>query len=144
MREELFGSLKISDMHGNLIGKIEDVSLEDTAPKPPYENNRKYASLNLNPSLKLELSPLEIMPLEIAPTDDILKTIGIDTNRIPAKLNMLIPWTVQARTHKKKRINKKWRKRYGFKEIMKKTKGWKIHSITDGTFKLVKEGDLFE
>jgi hypothetical protein len=24
---------------------------------------------------------------------------------------------VQARTHKKKRINKKWRKRYGFKEI---------------------------
>ena len=25
--------------------------------------------------------------------------------------------TVQARTHKKKRINKKWRKRYGAKEI---------------------------
>jgi hypothetical protein len=24
---------------------------------------------------------------------------------------------VQVRTHKKKRINKKWRKRYGFKEI---------------------------
>ena len=24
---------------------------------------------------------------------------------------------VQARTHKKKRINKKWRKRYGMKEI---------------------------
>ena len=24
---------------------------------------------------------------------------------------------VQARTHKKKRINKKWRKRYGFKEV---------------------------
>ena len=25
--------------------------------------------------------------------------------------------TVQVRTHKKKRINKKWRKRYGFKEV---------------------------
>lgn len=25
--------------------------------------------------------------------------------------------TVQARTHKKKRINKKWRKRYGTKEV---------------------------
>lgn len=24
---------------------------------------------------------------------------------------------VQARTHKKKRINKKWRKRYGFREV---------------------------
>ena len=24
---------------------------------------------------------------------------------------------IQARTHKKKRINKKWRKRYGFKEV---------------------------
>lgn len=28
---------------------------------------------------------------------------------------------VQARTHKKKRINKKWRKRYGFREIPWKT-----------------------
>lgn len=28
-----------------------------------------------------------------------------------------IPKTVQARTHKKKRINKKWAKRYGYKTV---------------------------
>ena len=34
---------------------------------------------------------------------------------------------VQARKHKKKRINKKWRKRYGFKVVP-----WKKVFITDG------------
>ena len=139
MGEKLFESLKISDMRGNLISSIEGVSLESFTLKSPYEYNTKYASLNLSPSLELELSPLEITP-----TDDILKTIGVDTDRMPGKVEMLVPWTVQARKHKKKRINKKWRKRYGFKEIMKKTKGWKIHSVTDGTFEFVKEGGLFE
>lgn len=134
MGEELFGDLKISDMRGNLISSIEGVSLEGFEPKPPYEYNAKYGSLNLNPSVELEISPLEITP-----TDDILKTIGIDLDRMPEKIDMVIPWTVQARKHKKKRINKKWRKRYGFKEIMKKTKGWKVHTGTDGTFEFVKE-----
>lgn len=34
---------------------------------------------------------------------------------------------VQARTHKKKRINKKWQKRYGVKEVP-----WKRYVLTDG------------
>ena len=34
---------------------------------------------------------------------------------------------VQARTHKKKRINKKWRKRYGFKNVP-----WKKIVLFDG------------
>jgi hypothetical protein len=34
---------------------------------------------------------------------------------------------VQARTHKKKRINKKWRKRYGMKEIP-----WKKFCVFEG------------
>lgn len=33
---------------------------------------------------------------------------------------------VQARTHKKKRINKKWRKRYGMREVP-----WKKYFIVD-------------
>lgn len=35
---------------------------------------------------------------------------------------------VQARTHKKKRINKKWRKRYGFREVP-----WKNFYVVDRT-----------
>lgn len=45
---------------------------------------------------------------------------------------------VQARRHKKKRINKKWLKRYGYKTVRIKSKGWKMHTREDGSFELVK------
>lgn len=45
---------------------------------------------------------------------------------------------VQARRHKKKRINKKWLKRYGYKTVRIKSKGWKMHTCEDGSFELVK------
>ena len=41
---------------------------------------------------------------------------------------------VQARKHKKKRINKKWRKRYGFKEKQICIPGVKLESCTDGDY----------
>ena len=44
----------------------------------------------------------------------------------------------QNKTHKKKRINKKWAKRYGYKQIVVNSKGWKIKNNTDGSFKFVK------
>ena len=46
---------------------------------------------------------------------------------------------VQARKHRKKRINKKWLKRYGYKQQLVKSKGWKVTYHTDGTFELIKE-----
>ena len=45
---------------------------------------------------------------------------------------------IQARKHKKKRINKKWLKRYGYKTVMVKSKGWKIHTCKDGSFEFIK------
>ena len=41
---------------------------------------------------------------------------------------------VQARKHKKKRINKKWRKRYGFKEKQICIPEVKLESCTDGNY----------
>ena len=41
---------------------------------------------------------------------------------------------VQARKHKKKRINKKWRKRYGFKEKQICIPGVKLESCADGDY----------
>lgn len=41
---------------------------------------------------------------------------------------------VQARKHKKKRINKKWRKRYGFKEKQICIPGVKLESCIDGDY----------
>ena len=44
----------------------------------------------------------------------------------------------QKRKHKKKRINKKWAKRYGYKCVTKTTKGWKLKTYKDGSFEFVK------
>lgn len=43
-----------------------------------------------------------------------------DINRYATTKEVEIPEVVQARTHKKHRINKKWKKRYGMKVIYKK------------------------
>lgn len=46
------------------------------------------------------------------------KIIGItDVNPNKFTLEFDTTWFVQARKHKKKRINKKWLKRYGYKEV---------------------------
>lgn len=44
----------------------------------------------------------------------------------------------QNRIHKKKRINKKWAKRYGYKQVVVDSKGWKIKNNTDGSIEFVK------
>lgn len=46
------------------------------------------------------------------------------------------PILVQARRHKKKRINKKWRKRYGYKVIFRKKQ------LTDCVVKCESSGDV--
>ena len=46
------------------------------------------------------------------------------------------PILIQARCHKKKRINKKWRKRYGFKTIFRKKQ------LTDCVVKCESSGDV--
>ena len=57
---------------------------------------------------------------------------------VPIIITNAITKTVQARTHKKKRINKKWAKRYGFKCVTKTTKGWKLKTYKDGSFEFIK------
>ena len=45
---------------------------------------------------------------------------------------------VQARKHKKRRINKKWLKRYGYKQITVESKGWKMKTDTNGNVEFIK------
>ena len=47
-------------------------------------------------------------------------------NGVPIIITNAITKTVQARIHKKKRINKKWLKRYGYKEIQNENKTYMI------------------
>lgn len=43
-------------------------------------------------------------------------------NGMPVVINNYITKTVRCRTHKKRRIDKKWLKRYGYKEVQDDTK----------------------
>ena len=52
-----------------------------------------------------------------------------DINRYAKTQEVSIPVLVQARTHKKRRINKKWKKRYGTKVVYKKQKA-RVADIT--------------
>lgn len=47
---------------------------------------------------------------------------------------------VQARRHRKKRINKKWLKRYGYKPIKITSKGWRIdtYNAQTGAVEMIK------
>lgn len=52
-----------------------------------------------------------------------------DINRYAKVQEVEIPKVVQVRTHKKRRINKKWKKRYGTKVVYQKQKA-KVADIT--------------
>lgn len=70
--------------------------------------------------------------------EEFYKIFGIDTGKMPDAYTIQYIKSVQARKHKKKRINKKWLKRYGYKQMIVESKGWKLKSDTDGNVKFVK------
>lgn len=55
------------------------------------------------------------------------------------KFDITYPIMIQARRHKKKRINKKWQKRYGYKQVMVTSKDWKLSEYDSGTCEFIKE-----
>lgn len=60
------------------------------------------------------------------------KILGVDKSDLPDAYDVQFIKIVQARKHKKKRINKKWKKRYGYKLITVTCKGWQMESFADG------------
>ena len=64
--------------------------------------------------------------------------LGIDKSNMPDACNVQFIKFVQARKHKKRRINKKWLKRYGYKQISVESKGWKMKADTDGNVEFIK------
>lgn len=79
--------------------------------------------------------PLVINVGDVVPISDINSNIDLD-NALTT-----VTWVkmIQARTHRKRRINKKWLKRYGYKKVMMMTSGWRMETHTDGTIEFIKE-----
>lgn len=70
--------------------------------------------------------------------DNFLATLGFDIANKPDDYDITIQKPIQIRTHKKKRINKKWAKRYGYVLVNIESKGWKITN-KDDNFEFVKD-----
>lgn len=69
---------------------------------------------------------------------DINKILGLDIAQMPDSYGIQYIKIVQTRKHKKKRINKKWLKRYGYKKVIVNSEGWNVITYTDGTVEFVK------
>ncbi len=71
-------------------------------------------------------------------TEEFYKILGVDMSNIPDGYDIQYIKYIQARKHKKRRINKKWLKRYGYNQIIVDSKGWKIKNNTDGNIEFIK------
>lgn len=86
--------------------------------------------MRLNASITMKFTTEE--------TVDINKILGLDIAQMPDSYDIQYVKIVQARKYKKKRINKKWIKRYGYKKVIVNGKGWNVKTHTDGTVEFVK------
>lgn len=70
--------------------------------------------------------------------EDLFEVLGVDTSNVPDAYSILLTKPIQRRKHKKKRINKKWVKKYGYKLLVDLKDDWRIKSYKDGTYEFVK------
>ena len=63
---------------------------------------------------------------------DLFNTLCGDSENNESKTELYFSTMVQNRKHKKKRINKKWAKRYGFREVQTKIVGNMKTTSSDG------------
>ena len=124
--------VKSAELHFGDGTKMMDFTIPtiDDESVDKYECNKSYKTVGWNPPMEIEIEGQTL-------GTDLMKTMGIDTSKVPDVCNIQYVKIVQKRKHKKKRINKKWLKRYGYKQVTVETKGWEVHTKTDGTFEFV-------
>lgn len=69
---------------------------------------------------------------------NILQILGVDMSKAPDMYGLSFTTNLPSRRHKKKRINKKWLKRYGYKLTTGISCGWRVRQNIDGSFEFVK------
>ena len=114
------------------IDNLEDNLLSVESKSYSFDKERKA----LNSFIDLSARTLSI-DVSIGAMS-LISLMGLDVSNAPDKYNFQIMKVKQARKHKKKRINKKWIKRYRYEQILVDCKGWKLKTHTDGTYEFVK------
>ncbi len=116
------GTLYFSNNQKHAITELKSISIEDG--KLPDYVTRTYTPLSADAEVSLECEingPLfeKLTGCNVAPC----KTFDLELKS---------PYQVQVRTHKKKRINKKWAKRYGYKTMFRTVTMKDCEMETDG------------
>lgn len=127
------GTLSIYDKNTNSVfGSFEcfGASIENNSvDKINEQTNTVLPFMHVN-EMTLTFSVNEPIPLKQ------LFTIG--SSGMPEAYDIQYNKIVQVKHHKKKRINKKWIKKYGYKNYILDAKGWKINIYTDGSIQFIK------
>lgn len=122
------GNLTLFDATtGRKLGNLDNVHLDSCE----VEKRTQFGNwMRQNESIITECSIDEV--------DAIRKIFELDIPRQTDICDIQCEKFIQARTHKKRRINKKWAKRYGYKRITIIMQGWHVKMDTDGIIEFMK------
>lgn len=137
--EEKNGVLNIFDTKTSSeidsLNGIINISLnDDSKADHMYDTSeRKVVPFLHHPTHELSLNTNELID-----ADKLMETLGLDWSKQPDTYDIQYIKIVQVKRHKRKRINKKWIKRYGYKKILVTGKGLKIKTGIDGSVEFIK------
>ena len=123
---------------GENLGQIEEIKEVNMASERQIDYRREKHGNILTQRVHdttYELTFNTDKPIE---KENFYKILCVDMAKMPDAYTIQFVKFVEARKHKKRRINKKWLKRYGYKQMIVESKGWKIKSDTDGNIEFIK------
>ena len=122
---------------GQNLGQIEDIKSVsiDAKYKTDYAKKDIHKVLSYKHDTTYEFTFNADKPID---TKEFYKILGIDIANMPDTYDIQFVKYVQARKHRKRRINKKWLKQYGYKQTLVESKGWKMKSNTNGNVEFIK------
>lgn len=135
MYEMKTGTLFFQDKNGNNVLALNNVNELDLTSNATEEKD----ILGNVENIKRGETTLSFT--NITNKEDLFKVLVVDTSNVLDAYSILLTKPIQRRRHKKKRINKKWLKKYGYKLLVDYKDGWRIKSYKDGTYEFVKENN---
>lgn len=132
MYEMKTGTLFFQDKNGNNVLELNNVNELELTSNVTEEKDI------LGNVENIKRGEITLSFTNITNKEDLFKVLGVDTSSVPDAYSILLTKPIQRRRHKKKRINKKLLKKYGYKLLVDYKDNWRIKSYKDGTYEFVK------